>query len=134
MTGWGCDYWTNQGISASTYGAPSIPRGPTPSPMLAGTNPKMAWVTDGLSNTTMLLEHAGYDVHYVTGVGTPMNMATDLTLDQPVRWAPGSGGYAFTVQGYANYTPATYPTTLSNIPAGTDLRHQLQQLSGRVWL
>ena len=118
MTGWASDYWTNQAINTSTY-ALVYPSGSSPTPMLAGTNPKIAWVTDGLSNTTMLLEHAGYDIHYVTGVGTPMNMATDLTLDQPGAWGTWIGWCAFTVQGYALYTPATYPTNLANIPAGT---------------
>jgi prepilin-type processing-associated H-X9-DG protein len=67
----------------------------------------------------MFLEHAGYDTHYVAGVGTPMP-PTDLTLDQPGAWGTWLGWCAFQVQGYANYTPATYPTNLSNIPSGTD--------------
>ena len=76
-------------------------------------------VTDGLSNTTLFLEHAGYDKHYVQGVGMPMP-DTDLTLDQPGAWGTWVGWCAFTVQGYPTYTLATYPTNLSNIPSGTD--------------
>jgi prepilin-type N-terminal cleavage/methylation domain-containing protein/prepilin-type processing-associated H-X9-DG protein len=119
MTGWPSDYWVNQGINASSYTLVN-PTGPAPAPILSGTKPTMALVTDGLSNTTMILEHAGYDTHYVAGVGTPMDMATDLTLDQPGAWGTWVGWCAFTVQGYPNYTPATYPTNLSNIPSGTD--------------
>lgn len=117
LTGWGCDYWTNHGISSATYSL-VYPGSPSASPIFAGTKPKMAWVTDGLSNTTMFLEHAGYDTHYVQGVGMPM-ASTDLTLDQPGAWGTWLGWCAFMVQGYSNYTPATYPTSLANIPAGT---------------
>jgi Protein of unknown function (DUF1559) len=118
LTGWGCDYWTNHGINSGTYQL-VYPGAPAPTPIFAGTQPKMAWVTDGLSNTTMFLEHAGYDTHYVTGVGTPMP-STDVTLDQPGAWGTWLGWCAFMVQGYSNYTVATYPTNLGNIPAGTD--------------
>ena len=41
--------------------------------------------TDGTSNSMLVVEHAGYDSHYVRGVGTPMP-STDLTLDQPGAW------------------------------------------------
>lgn len=117
LTGWGCDYWTNHGISSSTYSL-AYPGSSSPASIFAGTKPKMAWVTDGLSNTTMFLEHAGYDTHYVFGVGMPMP-PSDLTLDQPGAWGTWLGWCAFTVQGYSSYTPATYPTNLANIPAGT---------------
>jgi prepilin-type N-terminal cleavage/methylation domain-containing protein/prepilin-type processing-associated H-X9-DG protein len=118
LTGWGLDYWVNHAISAPTYTLVN-PSGAAPNPILKGTTPSMAMVTDGLSNTTLFLEHAGYDKHYVQGVGMPMP-ATDLTLDQPGFWGTWLGWCSFTVQGYSHYTPATYPTNLSNIPAGTD--------------
>jgi prepilin-type N-terminal cleavage/methylation domain-containing protein/prepilin-type processing-associated H-X9-DG protein len=118
MTGWASDYWTNHAINSSSYALVN-PGAPSPTPMLAGTNPKIALVTDGLSNTTMLLEHAGYDVHYVAGVGMPMDMTTDLTLDQPGAWGPWVGWCAFQIQGYAAYTPSTYPTNEAT-PAGAD--------------
>jgi prepilin-type processing-associated H-X9-DG protein len=118
MTGWGLDYWVNHGISSPTY-ALVYPSGGSPTPILKGTRPTMAMVSDGLSNTTLFLEHAGYDQHYVKGVGMPMP-PTDLTLDQPGAWGTWLGWCAFMVQGYPNYTPATYPTNLSNIPSGTD--------------
>jgi prepilin-type N-terminal cleavage/methylation domain-containing protein/prepilin-type processing-associated H-X9-DG protein len=117
MTGWGQDYWVNQAISAPTYALVNS-SGLAPNPILKGTQPTMSMVTDGLSNTTLILEHAGYDQHYVQGVGMPMP-PTDLTLDQPGAWGTWLGWCAFQVQGYPNYTPATYPTNLANIPAGT---------------
>jgi prepilin-type N-terminal cleavage/methylation domain-containing protein/prepilin-type processing-associated H-X9-DG protein len=117
MTGWGLDYWVNHAISAPTY---TLVGGTgTPNPILKGTNPTMAWVTDGLSNTTLFLEHAGYDKHYVQGVGTPMP-DTDVTLDQPGAWGTWLGWCAFQVQGYRTETPATYQTNVGNQPAGTD--------------
>jgi hypothetical protein len=119
MTGSGNDYWVNHGINKSAYTLVN-PTGPAPQPIFNSTaNSKIAWVTDGLSNTTMILEHAGYDLHYVTGVGTPMP-STDVTLDQPGAWGTWLGWCAFMVQTYPTYTPATYPTNLGNIPAGTD--------------
>jgi prepilin-type N-terminal cleavage/methylation domain-containing protein/prepilin-type processing-associated H-X9-DG protein len=118
LTGWGLDYWVNHAISAPTYALVN-PSGGTPNPILKGTNPTMAMVTDGLSNTTLFLEHAGYDQHYVRGVGTPMP-ATDLTLDQPGAWGTWLGWCAFQVQGYRNETPATYQMNVGNQPAGTD--------------
>jgi prepilin-type processing-associated H-X9-DG protein len=118
MTGWGMDYWVNHAISAPTYTLVN-PTGAAPNPILKGTNPTMALVIDGLSNTTLFLEHAGYDKHYVKGVGTPMS-DTDLTLDQPGAWGTWLGWCAFQIQGYSNYTQATYPTNLGNIPAGTE--------------
>ena len=107
MTGWASDYWVTKGINASSWA--SISSAPVPDVVLKTPNPRISQVTDGLSNTTMLLEHAGYDVHYVTGVGTPMNMSTDLTLDQPGAWGTWVGWCGFTIQGYPTYTPATYP-------------------------
>lgn len=118
MTGWGCDYWVNHGINSSTYALVNS-SGVAPNPILKGSPATMAMVSDGLSNTTMVLEHAGYDVHYVKGVGTPMP-DTDLTLDQPGAWGTWLGWCAFMVQGYRNEAPATYQTNVSNQPAGTD--------------
>lgn len=117
MTSWGNDYWVNHGLSSSTYAL--VVGGPSATPLLAGTPPRMSMCTDGLSNTFITLEHAGYDKHYVKGVGMPMP-DTDRTLDQPGAWGPWLGWCAFMLQGYPNYTPATYPTNLSNIPSGTD--------------
>ncbi|WP_435017491.1 DUF1559 domain-containing protein [Tundrisphaera sp. TA3] len=113
MTGWVSDYWVNHAISAATYalmGAASAP-----DPILKGTAPRMEDVTDGLSNTTLFLEHAGYDKHYVKGVGWPMP-ESDLTLDQPGAWGAWLGWCAFQVQGYSNSPP---PATTST-PAGLD--------------
>ncbi len=72
-------------------------------------------VPDGLSNTTLFLEHAGYDKHYVKGVGWPMPN-TDLTLDQPGAWGAWLGWCAFMVQGYSN---GTYQPNASSQPSGT---------------
>ncbi|HVJ67337.1 MAG TPA: DUF1559 domain-containing protein [Caulifigura sp.] len=118
MTGWNSDYWVNHSLNKSAY---TLATGSTrtPNPMLTGVPPRMRDVTDGLSNTTMVLEHAGYDMHYVKGVGMPMP-DTDLTLDQPGSWGAWLGWCAFALQTYPNYTPATYPSTLSNIPAGSE--------------
>lgn len=118
LTGWGQDYWVNHAISAATYTLVN-PTGAAPNPIFKGTKPTMAMVTDGTSNTTMFLEHAGYDVHYVKGVGTPMP-ASDLTLDQPGAWGTWLGWCAFQVQGYRAESPARYQGTLSNQPSGTD--------------
>ena len=114
MTGWVCDYWCNHAINAATYALVS-PGGTTPDPILKGTAPGMADVTDGLSNTTLFLEHAGYDRHYVKGVGMPMP-DTDLTLDQPGAWGAWLGWCAFMVQGYSD---GPYQTTAGSQPAGT---------------
>ncbi len=116
MTGWVCDYWVNHGINASTYAL--ISPNPTPDPILKGNTPSMALVTDGLSNTTLSLEHAGYDRHYIKNVGMPMP-DTDLTLDQPGAWGAWLGWCAFMVQGYPNYTLLTYPAGTANAPSGT---------------
>jgi prepilin-type N-terminal cleavage/methylation domain-containing protein/prepilin-type processing-associated H-X9-DG protein len=118
LTGMALDYWVNHGINKSAYALVN-PTGESPTPIFAGDEPKMPKATDGLSNTTMLIEHAGYDQHYVRGVGMPMP-DTDVTLDQPGAWGTWLGWCAFMIQTYPNYTPETYPTTLSNIPAGTD--------------
>jgi prepilin-type N-terminal cleavage/methylation domain-containing protein/prepilin-type processing-associated H-X9-DG protein len=118
MTGWGNDYWVNHGINASSYALVNS-SGISPTPILKGTPPKMTDVKDGLSNTILTSEHAGYDVHYVKGVGMPMP-PTDVTLDQPGAWGTWLGWCAYTVQTYPSYTPDTYPTTLGNIPSGTD--------------
>jgi len=116
MTGRGNDYWVNHAINSSAYALYQVPAA-SPSPMMkAGSPPRMRDVTDGLSNTFMLMEHAGYDVHYVRGVGMPMP-DSDRTLDQPGAWGTWLGWCAFQLQTYANYSPATYPTTTST-PAG----------------
>jgi prepilin-type N-terminal cleavage/methylation domain-containing protein/prepilin-type processing-associated H-X9-DG protein len=114
-TGWTTDYWVNHAISAPTYAL--IGGSTAPDPILAGTAPTIPMVTDGLSNTTLSLEHAGYDVHYVKGVGMPMP-STDLTLDQPGVWGVWPSWCAFMVQGYSNLTPGTYPVS-GLTPAGT---------------
>jgi prepilin-type N-terminal cleavage/methylation domain-containing protein/prepilin-type processing-associated H-X9-DG protein len=116
LTSWGNDYWVNHALSAPTY---ALLGGSSPTPILSGSAPRMAMCTDGLSNTFLTLEHAGYDKHYVKGVGMPMP-DSDRTLDQPGSWGTWLGWCAFQLQGYPNYTPATYPTNLSNIPSGTD--------------
>ena len=113
MTGWVSDYWVNHALSAATFVA--LGSSTTPNPILAGTPPRMAMVTDGLSNTTLFLEHAGYDKHYVKGVGWPMP-STDLTLDQPGAWGAWLGWCAFMIQGY---TDGPYQPTASSQPAGT---------------
>jgi prepilin-type N-terminal cleavage/methylation domain-containing protein/prepilin-type processing-associated H-X9-DG protein len=112
MTGWVSDYWCNHALSAATFAL--LGSTTTPEAILAGT-PTMTQVTDGLSNTTLFLEHAGYDKHYVKGVGWPMP-DTDLTLDQPGAWGAWLGWCAFQVQGYTN---GPYQPTASNQPAGT---------------
>jgi prepilin-type N-terminal cleavage/methylation domain-containing protein/prepilin-type processing-associated H-X9-DG protein len=114
MTGWVSDYWVNHAISSATYTL-IAPGAVTPSPILAGTPPRMTMVTDGLSNTTLSLEHAGYDRHYVKGVGMPMP-STDLTLDQPGAWGAWLGWCAFMVQGYTN---GLYQPNASSQPSGT---------------
>src|SRR5262249_14256930 len=70
LTSWGNDYWVNHALSAPTYAL--VGGGPSPIPLLSGAPPRMAMCTDGLSNTFLTLEHAGYDRHYVKGVGMPM--------------------------------------------------------------
>ncbi|MDB5342626.1 MAG: hypothetical protein JWP89_1003 [Schlesneria sp.] len=118
MTGWASDYWVNHGINASSYALVNS-SGLTPNPLLKGASPQMRDATDGLSNTILVSEHAGYDVHYVKGVGMPMP-TSDLTLDQPGAWGTWLGWCAYQIQTYPSYTAATYPTTLSNIPSGTE--------------
>jgi prepilin-type N-terminal cleavage/methylation domain-containing protein/prepilin-type processing-associated H-X9-DG protein len=115
-TGWGNDYWVNHAINSSFYVSPLGFTG-KPTPALAGNLTTMAAITDGTSNTTLLLEHAGGDVHYVKGIRLP---DTDLTMDQPGAWGTWMGWCAFQVQGYPNFGPSNpYPTNKST-PAGTD--------------
>src|SRR5204863_415027 len=97
LTSWGNDYWVNHGLSSPTYAL--VSSNPSPTPILVGTPPRMAMCTDGLSNTFLTLEHAGYDKHYVKGVGMPMP-PSDVTLDQPGSWGPWLGWCAFMLQGY----------------------------------
>ncbi|WP_199186796.1 DUF1559 domain-containing protein [Blastopirellula marina] len=110
MTGWASDYWVNHLISSSSYDL-YFPGAARPDPILNRYAPgsKMRDTTDGLSNTMMILEHAGYDQHYVKGVGMPMP-STDTTLDQPGAWGTWLGWCAFQLQTYSNYTPTSYPT------------------------
>ena len=121
MTGWTSDYWINHAISAPSY-ALATSSGVTPVPICSTSTtvaaPSFRNVTDGLSNTILQSEHAGYDVHYVKGVGMPMP-STDLTLDQPGAWGTWIGWCAYMVQTYPSYTLATYPTNLGTIPSGT---------------
>lgn len=117
MTSWGNDYWVNHGLSSSTYAL--VVGGPSATPLLAGTPPRMSMCTDGL------LEY----VHYVgtcrlrqalrQGRGDA-DARHRSHLRSAVLWGPWLGWCAFMLQGYPNYTPATYPTNLSNIPSGTD--------------
>jgi prepilin-type processing-associated H-X9-DG protein len=112
MTGYASDYWVNHAISKTNYTGAG-----TPTPVLAGTNPRLKNVTDGTSNTTLSLEHAGYDTHYVQGKALD---SSDLTLDQPGAWGPWVGWCAFQLQGYPLFGPSNpYPTGAST-PAGTD--------------
>ena len=123
MTGWGLDYWVNQAISAPTY-ALVYPSGAAPTPILKGTPPTIAMVTDGLSNTTLFLEHAGYDQHYVQGVGMPMP-ATDLTLDQPGAWGTWLGWCAL----YGPGLPHLHPRHLPDEPVEHPFRHRSAPLT-----
>lgn len=115
-TGWASDYWVNHAINSSFYVSPTgSPNKPTPA--FAGASPKFAAITDGLSNTTMLLEHAGYDGHYIKRVRLD---ASDLTLDQPGAWGTWVGWCAFQLQGYPVFGPSNpYPTNKST-PPGVD--------------
>ncbi|GAA4422666.1 DUF1559 domain-containing protein [Bremerella cremea] len=115
LTGRALDYWVNHIIWSAAYNLVST-SGESPTPIFAGSFPKMAQVTDGLSNTTMLMEHAGWDKHYVKGVGMPMP-DTDRTMDQPGAWGSWLGWCAFRLQTYDNYSPTTYPT--GTTPAGS---------------
>ena len=119
MTGWGLDYWVNHAISAATYALVNTGGYPAPSPMLKAPS-RMALVSDGLSNTTLFLEHAGYDRHYVKNVGNPMP-DSDVSLDQPGAWGTWLGWCAFQIQGYQEYGAGNpYNGALSNQPAGTE--------------
>ena len=117
MTGWASDYWVNHAISKPSYSLAN-PSGPSPNPIMKGASPRIRDVIDGLSNTMLIVEHAGYDAHYVKGVGMPMP-PTDVTLDQPGAWGTWLGWCAFQIQTYPSYDVTTYPTNLSNIPSGT---------------
>lgn len=115
-TGWGNDYWVNHAINSTFYVSPTGGTG-KPVPALAGDQTTIAAITDGTSNTTLLLEHAGWDKHYVGGQRLP---DTDLTLDQPGAWGTWIGWCAFQLQGYPTFGPANpYPTNKST-PAGSD--------------
>ena len=78
MTAMSLDYWVNHLIHPAAYSMFTESQ-ISPKPIFYGDRPRMAEVVDGLSNTTMLLEHAGYDKHYVKGVGMPMP-DTDVTF------------------------------------------------------
>ena len=112
LTGIRNDYWVNHQIDSTFYVAPDGTSKPTP--LLSGELTLMS-VKDGTSNTTMLVEHAGYDVHYVDGRRMP---STDLTLDQPGAWGTWVGWCAFKVQGYPAFNATNpYPTNKAT-PAG----------------
>jgi len=111
LTGYANDYWVNHQIDSTNYS------GKNPTPAFGGTSPSMAKITDGTSNTSILMEHAGYDVHWVKGGRLPED---DVTLDQPGAWGPWVAWCAFKVQGYPTFGPALpYPTDKAT-PAGTD--------------
>jgi prepilin-type N-terminal cleavage/methylation domain-containing protein/prepilin-type processing-associated H-X9-DG protein len=112
MTGYPSDYWVNHAISKTNY------TGTNPIPVMATTGSRaIKTITDGTSNTTMILEHAGYDTHYVNGKALPSG---DLTLDQPGAWGAWVGWCAFQIQGYPIFNDSNpYPTNMST-PAGTD--------------
>lgn len=114
-TGWASDYWVNHAINSTYYVSPSgLAYKPTPA--LSGTAPNMSSILDGTSNTTLILEHAGYDAHYMKRIRFP---DTDLTLDQPGAWGTWVGWCAFQLQGYPDFGPSNpYPTNKST-PAGT---------------
>jgi prepilin-type N-terminal cleavage/methylation domain-containing protein/prepilin-type processing-associated H-X9-DG protein len=112
LTGYSNDYWVNHQIDSTNYVGKN-----SPTPPLGGNNPNLAKITDGTSNTMLILEHAGYDAHYINGAKLP---ESDLTLDQPGAWGPWLGWCAFKLQGYPFFNQANpYPTNKST-PAGTD--------------
>jgi prepilin-type N-terminal cleavage/methylation domain-containing protein/prepilin-type processing-associated H-X9-DG protein len=120
MTGYSGDYWVNHAINA-LY---TVPGGKTDTVLggSASVDRRFATVTDGLSNTMVVVEHAGYPEHWVRGARLP---DSDLTLDQPGFWGSALGICSFTLQGYATmYTiPGNYaqpPHPAGSTPAGTD--------------
>ncbi len=120
MTGYANDYWVNHAINAEY----TVPGGKTDTVLggSASVDRRFATVTDGLSNTMVVVEKAGYTQHWVGGSQLP---DTDLTLDQPGFWGSTLGICSFTLQGYSTaYTyPSSYsqpPHPASSTPAGTD--------------
>jgi len=112
LTGVRSDYWVNHAIDSTFYVAPDGLTSPTP--LLVG-ELRIASVTDGTSHTTMFMEHAGYDAHYINGILQP---DSDLTLDQPGAWGAWVGWCAFKLQGYPIFDASNpYPTNKST-PAG----------------
>lgn len=112
MWGYGMDYWVNHAINKTNY------LGSNPTPILAGNSGRtIASVKDGLSNTTLILEHAGGDVHFN---GSEQLPSTDLTMDQPGAWGTWAGWCAFQIQGFPTFGLSNpYPTN-AGTPAGTD--------------
>lgn len=112
LTGHASDYWVNHQIDRTNYTGTD-----KPTPVLGGDNPNFAKITDGTSHTTMVIEHAGYDAHYIYDVRMP---ESDLTLDQPGAWGAWIGWCAFKLQGYPFFTTANPFPTGRSTPAGTD--------------
>ena len=67
MTGYANDYWVNHAINAEY----TVPGGKTDTVLggSASVDRRFATVTDGLSNTMVVVEHAGYTDHWIHGTG-----------------------------------------------------------------
>ena len=128
MTGWASDYWVNHAISKPSYSLAN-PSGPSPNPIMKGASPRIRDVIDGLSNTMLIVEHAGYDAHYVKGVGMPMP-PTDVTLDQPGAWGTWLGWLRFSDSDVSVLRRDHLSHESLEHPVGNGLHDQLQQLSG----
>jgi prepilin-type processing-associated H-X9-DG protein len=120
MTGYSNDYWVNHAINAQY----KVTGGKTDTVLGGGptVDRRLSTVTDGLSNTMIVAEHAGYPEHWVRGFRLP---DTDLTLDQPGWWGSSMGICSFTLQGYSTdyINPANYsqpPHPAGSTPAGSD--------------
>ncbi len=119
MTGYSNDYWVIHALNTQ-YATPATG---AKEPALGSSNTadrRMMTVADGLSNTIILFEHAGYPDHYV---GTMKLPDTDVTLDQPGWWGSWVGICSFTLQGYGTpYTQAASysvpPHPAGSTPAG----------------
>ncbi|MCE9565116.1 MAG: DUF1559 domain-containing protein, partial [Planctomycetes bacterium] len=104
MTGYSNDYWVIHLIN-SQYPTPATGSKDTVLGSSATTDRRMVTVTDGLSNTIILFEHAGYPDHYV---GTTRLPDTDTTMDQPGWWGSWIGICSFTLQGYGTVSGVDY--------------------------
>jgi len=111
MTGYSNDYWVIHAVNGQ-YAAPATGAKDTALGGSASVDRRMVTITDGLSNTIILFEHAGYPDHYVGATKLP---DTDVTLDQPGWWGSWVGICSFTLQGYGSaYTqPSSYTTVAS---------------------